>query len=218
MPPSMKPSSARAGVGNGVSAELTERDWSRPNISCRAAAMAIPSSAICVSIAASHAGSKRPSERSRLRLRMERSKSLALRAWVGSSESTSRSRKRRRSDDEPVNSPSIDGVSHNTFRWSESSSVDLAGVLLILSLRLTLSPSPGSVPVPIATSPCIPSRSTKMAKPPSAPTRVTSVSTARLKPRPGERKDIASIRLVLPAPFSPVSTTCLLSSTSEAAA
>ena len=96
--------------------------------------------------------------------------------------------------------------------------VDFAGVPLIRTLRVTLSPSAVSMPVPIATSPSMPSTAAKMAKPPDAPTRLTSVSTARRKPRPGERKETASRRLVLPAPFSPVSTTCLPSRVSDTSA
>ncbi|MCK9991578.1 MAG: signal recognition particle subunit SRP54 [Alphaproteobacteria bacterium] len=41
----------------------------------------------------------------------------------------------------------------------------------------------------------------------SAPIRVTSESRAQRRPRPGDKKDSASSKLVLPAPFSPVSTT-----------
>ncbi len=44
-------------------------------------------------------------------------------------------------------------------------------------------------------------------KPPGAPTRATSSYGARRKPRPGDRKETASRRLVFPEPLSPVSTT-----------
>ena len=45
------------------------------------------------------------------------------------------------------------------------------------------------------------------AQEPSPSENATSSSVARRRPRPGASNEIASIRLVLPAPFGPVSTT-----------
>ena len=59
------------------------------------------------------------------------------------------------------------------------------------------------VPVPISTSP---SRAATE-KPPPPPVRAISGRVAPLSPRPGESSETASSTLVLPAPFSPVSTT-----------
>ena len=55
----------------------------------------------------------------------------------------------------------------------------------------------------------MPSTSADTAQAPSPSLKATSSSVARRRPRPGTRNDIASIRLVLPAPFGPVSTTRL---------
>ena len=56
----------------------------------------------------------------------------------------------------------------------------------------------------------MPSTSAEAAQEPSPSENATSSKVARRKPRPGIRNEIASIRLVLPAPFGPVSTTRLL--------
>ena len=45
------------------------------------------------------------------------------------------------------------------------------------------------------------------AQPADVPRRVTSSKAVRRKPRPGVSSEIASSRLVLPAPFAPVSAT-----------
>ena len=55
------------------------------------------------------------------------------------------------------------------------------------------------------------------AHPPSPSLNATSSIVARRSPRPGEKKEIASRRLVLPAPFGPVSTTAPAPLTSSAA-
>ncbi len=63
------------------------------------------------------------------------------------------------------------------------------------------------MPVPSVARPSAPSTSAETAQEPSPSAKATSSSVARRRPRPGARKEIASIRLVLPAPFGPTSTT-----------
>ena len=76
------------------------------------------------------------------------------------------------------------------------------------ALRGAVAPSSGvrSMPVPSVASPSAPSTSAATAQEPSPSWNATSSSVARRKPRPGARNEIASIRLVLPAPFGPYST------------
>ena len=62
------------------------------------------------------------------------------------------------------------------------------------------------MPVPSVASPSAPSISAETAQEPSPSVNATSSSVARRRPRPGARNEIASIRLVLPAPFGPTST------------
>ena len=62
------------------------------------------------------------------------------------------------------------------------------------------------MPVPSVASPSAPSTSADTAHEPSPSENATSSSVARRRPRPGARNEIASIRLVLPAPFGPTST------------
>ena len=62
------------------------------------------------------------------------------------------------------------------------------------------------MPVPSVASPSIPSISAELAQAPSPSEKANSSIVARRKPRPGARREIASIRLVLPTPFAPVST------------
>ena len=64
----------------------------------------------------------------------------------------------------------------------------------------------GSMPVPSVASPSAPSISAATAQDPSPSWKATSSSVARRNPRPGARNEMASIRLVLPAPFGPNST------------
>jgi hypothetical protein len=64
----------------------------------------------------------------------------------------------------------------------------------------------------------MPSISAAAAHAPSPSLNATSSSVARRSPRPGEKNEIASSRLVLPAPFGPVSTTAPAPLTSSAAA
>ena len=65
----------------------------------------------------------------------------------------------------------------------------------------------GATPVPSVASPSSPSTSADTAHDPSPSENATSSRVARRRPRPGARNEIASIRLVLPAPFGPTSTT-----------
>ena len=60
-----------------------------------------------------------------------------------------------------------------------------------------------SMPVPSVARPSAPSTSAATAQEPSPSLNATSSSVARRSPRPGARNEIASIRLVLPAPFGP---------------
>ena len=76
-------------------------------------------------------------------------------------------------------------------------------------VRAEVSAAGGSMPVPSVARPSMPSTSAETAQEPSPSANATSSKVARRKPRPGTRKEIASIRLVLPAPFGPVSTTRL---------
>ena len=62
------------------------------------------------------------------------------------------------------------------------------------------------MPVPSVAKPSAPSISAEAAHEPSPSEKATSSSVARRKPRPGTKKEIASIRLVLPAPLGPTST------------
>ena len=74
------------------------------------------------------------------------------------------------------------------------------------------------MPVPSVASPSMPSSSADTAQEPSPSKKASSSKVARRKPRPGASSEIASIRLVLPAPLAPVSTTgpAALSSTCAA--
>jgi hypothetical protein len=73
------------------------------------------------------------------------------------------------------------------------------------------------MPVPSVASPSMPSISAEAAQLPSPSTNAISSSVARRRPRPGASSEIASIKLVLPAPFSPVSTTSALATSRLAA-
>ena len=63
------------------------------------------------------------------------------------------------------------------------------------------------MPVPSVARPSMPSISADTAQAPSPSENASSSMVARRKPRPGASSEIASIRLVLPAPLAPVSTT-----------
>ena len=65
----------------------------------------------------------------------------------------------------------------------------------------------GSMPVPSVARPSAPSTSADTAQESSPWMSATSSSVARRRPRPGVRYEIASMQLVLPAPFGPTSTT-----------
>jgi hypothetical protein len=70
-----------------------------------------------------------------------------------------------------------------------------------------VSSAPGaSIPVPNVASPSAPSTSAATAHEPLPSWNATSSRVARRSPRPGARNEIASIRLVLPAPLGPTST------------
>ena len=86
---------------------------------------------------------------------------------------------------------------------------ELTGSRSIRQRRLVAAPSlpGGSIPVPSVARPSAPSTSADTAHEPSPWISATSSSVARRKPRPGERNEIASMQLVLPAPFGPTSTT-----------
>ena len=74
-----------------------------------------------------------------------------------------------------------------------------------------------SMPVPSVASPSAPSISAATAQEPSPSLNATSSSVARRRPRPGARNEMASIRLVLPAPFGPTSTIDVAPASSDAA-
>ena len=59
------------------------------------------------------------------------------------------------------------------------------------------------MPVPSVARPSAPSTSAETAHEPSPWMSATSSSVARRRPRPGDRNEIASMQLVLPAPFGP---------------
>ncbi len=63
------------------------------------------------------------------------------------------------------------------------------------------------MPVPSVAKPSMPSISADTAQAPSPSEKAISSMVARRKPRPGASSDIDSIRLVLPAPLAPMSTT-----------
>ena len=70
-----------------------------------------------------------------------------------------------------------------------------------------VSPSGASMPVPSVARPSAPSTSAETAQEPSPWLSATSSSVARRRPRPGDRNEIASRQLVLPAPFGPTRAT-----------
>ena len=175
-------------------------------VSRRAEAIAMPSSAICLSTASSQAASGRASSRSRLRERNACSKAAARDACPGSIASTSRSTKRLRSPGGPLNSPSSEGVIHTRRRCSLKTLDEAAGAPLRRVLRIGFDePCSRSIPVPSTAGPSGPSRSATIANRPDPPMRAISASGARRRPRPGARSDKASSRFVLPTPFSPQS-------------
>ena len=113
-----------------------------------------------------------------------------------------------------MNNRSICGVSQETARCSASTVWLFAGTPSIRTRRFSppsrpVPSGPGSRPVPICTDPIMPPTSAETAQAallPSAAARPTSEILARRRPRPGVRKETASSKLVLPAPFGPVST------------
>jgi hypothetical protein len=98
-----------------------------------------------------------------------------------------------------------------TRRWSEKALAEDTGSRSMRHLRVTVMSSlvGASMPVPSVARPSAPSTSAAIAQEPSPSMKATSVSVARRSPRPGARNEIASTRLVLPAPFGPTSTTRL---------
>src|SRR5665647_1894905 len=174
-----------------------------------AAATATATSAVSCSIASSQCGSLWASSSSRLRERKERSSAeTRLECWA-STASTRRSRNRRRSEAGPLNSGSMAGVSHTTRRWSAKAVAEPTLSRSIRHLRVDdeSSAAGGSMPVPNVLRPSMPSISAETAQEPSPSVKASSSMVARRKPRPGASSEIASIRLVLPAPLAPVSTT-----------
>ena len=132
--------------------------------------------------------------------------------------STRRSKKRRRSEPAPMNSPSIAGVSHTMRIWSPNAAAEFTGSRSMRQRRLTgLSARGGSRPVPSVAKPKAPSTCADTAQEPSPWLSATSSSVARRKPRPGDRNEIASMQLVLPAPFGPTSATMSAAVSSPAA-
>ena len=186
------------------------RAASRRTVSARAAATAIATSAVSCSIASSQCASGLGCSSSRLRERSARSSALTRLECVPSTASTRRSRKRRRSDAGPPNRPSI------ARRQPDDAQVIREG--RGGSDRLAVDAAfarAASRPPTIAAARCRCRASRGPARPrvrpqtahePSPSANATSSSVARRRPRPGARNEIASIRLVLPAPFGPTST------------
>ena len=179
-------------------------------VSARSAATATASSAVSCSTASSQCGSGRGSSSRRLRERSDRSSAETRPECSASTASTSRSRKRRRSEAGPVEQPvhrrrqpDHPQMVGESGRRRDRLAVDAA--LAAWSARLRRRGA--SMPVPSVARPSAPSTS---------PTPPRSRRLRRRRPRrawrgasrgPGARKEIASIRLVLPAPFGPTSTT-----------
>ena len=101
------------------------------------------------------------------------------------------------------------GVSQTTRRWSAKAAADdtVSRSMRHCRVEEASSPAGGSMPVPSVASPSMPSISADTAQEPSPSRKASSSKVARRRPRPGAKSEIASIRLVLPAPFAPVSTT-----------
>ena len=103
------------------------------------------------------------------------------------------------------NNRSIAGVSHRIVTHS-ASAVPAAGAPWIRSSRR--SGADACAPVAMSTSsPNVAATPNPPGPAPSSPRRAICPNGARRRPRPGASSDTASSTLVLPAPFSPVSTT-----------
>ena len=149
---------------------------------------------------------------SRLRERSARSSAATRPECSASTASTSRSRKRRRSDAARMNSRSIAGVSQTTRRWSAKAAAELTGLAVDPALagrRSLLGRGRLDARCRAWRGPACLRVSAETAQEPSPSENATSSNVARRKPRPGASNEIASIRLVLPAPLAPVSTTRL---------
>ena len=209
---SIQPSSAISAAGNGesIAARLRELACRRATVSARSAATATASSAVSCSTASSQCGSGRGSSSSRLR---ERSDARAPRRGSecsASTASTSRSRKRRRSEAGPVNSrPSPASARRRADdrrrRSPRRPARGRCGTCRVVGAsrrvrRLDAGAERGK-----------PERALDLGTTPPRSRRprakATSSSVARRRPRPGASNEIASSRLVLPAPFGPTSTT-----------
>ena len=108
----------------------------------------------------------------------------------------------------PRNNPSRSGVSQTTLKNSEKATGEPTVSPSIRHRRVARpSPTAGSKPVPMrcSSSPCLSARET--ANPPEPALRAMLDRSARRRPRPGEKSEIDSRRLVFPAPFSPTSAT-----------
>ena len=161
--------------------------------------------------ASSQCGSGRGSSSSRLRERRRAPAPLTRPVCSASTASTSRSRKRRRSDAgpheqlvhrrrEPDHAQMV-GEGRRRARPARGRSGTCAAAR-------ASSPAGGSMPVPSVASPSMPSTSAD-----DRPGAVALGERHLIERRaaqargPGTRNEIASIRLVLPAPFGPASTT-----------
>ena len=120
-----------------------------------------------------------------------------------------RSKNRRRPEGPSMNMRSICGVNHTALTYSARTDWLLAGAPEIRTTRFS---SSAIRPVPISMGPWMVSTVAATAHPPVAsdrPVGLMSISDSRAcrKPRPGDRNEIASSKLVLPAPFEPVAIT-----------
>ena len=135
---------------------------------------------------------------------MTRSSAATRLECCASTASTRRSRNRRRSDAGPLNSGSMAGVEpHHAQMIGEGRRRGdrSRGRSGICATSAKSSPAGGSMPVPRVARPSMPSISADTAQAPSPSEKANSSMVARRRPRPGASNEIASIRLVLPAPF-----------------
>ena len=217
--PRPSPSSARRGRGNGPIGLGAGRGRAVRPASRRAAAIATPLSAIISSRAASQAGSCR-------RLSAQQPRALAQRMFIGGDArrhapgrepKTSRSRNRRRPaaalDEQPIH---LRGQPDHRDELGERGPGRVPG-FAVDAHDAALSRPPLARSRVAAGADARPARGEVDASP-QPPTSLQATfagcgadrpqpSGALRNPRPGDRKDTASSRLVLPAPLGPVSTT-----------
>ena len=208
---SIQPSSAISAAGKcGGRARARQRGVQPAHrLGPATAATATASSAVSCSMASSQCGSGRGSSSSRLRERSERSSALTRLPCSASTASTSRSRKRRRSEAGPLNSVSIAGTSQTTRRWSAKAAAEATGSRSMRHLRATVVSARRRLDAGAERGEAERAFDLGRHRP-----RAVALAERDLVERrrgaargPGARNEIASIRLVLPAPFGPTSTT-----------